>query len=117
YLAGAVREGCPRVAAIALDEADANALALARANLEAWGANVPTAFHWHDVAAGLPARYDSIVTNPPFHGAGHEERPDLGRAFIAAAAAALQPGGRLWLVANRHLPYEAALGAGFSSVR
>lgn len=117
YLAGQVLERCPNVTAIDLYEADANALALARANLEAWGANVPTAFHWHDVAAGLPARYDAIVTNPPFHGAGREERPDLGRAFIAAAAAALQPGGRLWLVANRHLPYEAALGAGFGSVR
>ena len=43
--------------------------------------------------------------------------PDLGRAFIAAAAVALNPGGRLWLVANRHLPYEEALGSGFGQVR
>ena len=28
----------------------------------------------------------------------------------------LKPGGRLWLVANRHLPYEEALGAGFGQV-
>lgn len=117
YLAGQVLERCPRVAAIDLYEADAHALELARANLRAWGARVPAAFHWHDVSAGLPARYDAIVANPPFHGTGREERPDLGRAFIAAAAAALLPGGRLWLVANRHLPYEAALGAGFGSVR
>ena len=38
-------------------------------------------------------------------------------AFIAAAAEALKPGGVLWLVANRQLPYEEALGANFASVR
>src|SRR5690606_4587262 len=117
YLGGQVLARCPGVAALDLYEADARALELARTNLETWGARVPVDFHWHDVAAGLPRQYDAIVSNPPFHGAGHAERPDLGRAFIAAAAAALVPGGRLWLVANRHLPYEAALGAGFGSVR
>ena len=45
------------------------------------------------------------------------DRPDIGRAFIAAAAEALRPGGRLLLVANRHLPYEAVLDAHFGSVR
>ena len=44
-------------------------------------------------------------------------RTRIGRAFIAAAAAALKPGGRLWLVANRHLPYEQALARGFGEVR
>ena len=78
---------------------------------------MPVAFHWHDVTAGLPARCDVIVTNPPFHAQGRADRPDIGRAFIAAAADALQAGGRLWLVANRHLPYEDALGARFASVR
>jgi len=117
YLAGQVLARCPQVTALDLYEADARALALARDNLQAWGAGVPLGFHWHDVVTGLPARYDAIVSNPPFHGTGREERPDLGRAFIAAAAAALLPGGRLWLVANRHLPYEAALGNGFGSVR
>ncbi|MFC7302391.1 class I SAM-dependent methyltransferase [Cognatiluteimonas weifangensis] len=117
YLAGQVLARCPRVSALDLYEADARALSLARDNLVAWGAGVPLAFHWHDVAAGLPRCYDAIVSNPPFHAGGRESRPDLGRAFIAAAAAALQPGGRLWLVANRQLPYEAALAAGFAEVR
>jgi len=69
------------------------------------------------VTAGLPDRYDVIVCNPPFHTHARADRPDIGRRFIAAAAQALQPGGRLWLVANRHLPYEQALGAGFDRVR
>jgi len=59
---------------------------------------------------------DVIVCNPPFHALGRGDRPDIGRAFIAAAANALKPGGRLWLVANRHLPYEHALGEGFPQV-
>jgi 16S rRNA (guanine1207-N2)-methyltransferase len=61
------------------------------------------------------AALDTVVTNPPFH-AGRAADPDLGRAFIAAAAAMLKPGGQLWLVANRHLPYETAMAAQFRSV-
>ncbi len=59
----------------------------------------------------------SSSCNPPFHGQGRAERPDIGRRFIAVAAQALKPGGRLWLVANRHLPYEAELEARFGKVR
>ena len=33
------------------------------------------------------------------------------------AAQALNPGGRLWLVANRHLPYEVVLDERFGEVR
>lgn len=122
YLAGQVLARCPRVAALDLYEADARALDLARANLAAAegvaaaDSRVAVGFHWHDVAAGLPKRYDAIVCNPPFHAQGAGERVDLGRAFIAAAADALRPGGRLWLVANRHLPYEAALAGRFDTV-
>ncbi|HTD27856.1 MAG TPA: methyltransferase, partial [Xanthomonadaceae bacterium] len=71
---------------------------------------------WHDVTTGLLRRCDFIVTNPPFH-QGRADLPQLGRAFIAAAADALDPGGRLWLVANRHLPYEAVLNERFAAVR
>ena len=53
--------------------------------------------------------------NPPFHDAGHESK-GLGIAFIARAAELLRPGGVCWLVANRHLPYEAALEEKFRSV-
>lgn len=117
YLAGQLLVRNPAIASLDLYEADANALALARRNLQAWGAGAPIGFHWHDVADGVPRRYHAIVSNPPFHAQGREERTDLGRAFIAAAADALHPGGRLFLVANRHLPYEAGLGGLFASVR
>ena len=56
-----------------------------------------------------------MVTNPPFHDGGAEDQ-SLGQAFIRQAAEALRPGGILWLVANRHLPYEAALTTLFRRV-
>lgn len=120
YLATEVLLRCPGVTALDLYEAEARALALARENLTALAPPreppVRLGFHWHDVTAGLPGRYDFVVTNPPFH-LGRADEPDLGRAFIAAAAAALRPGGRLWLVANLHLAYEAELARSFASVR
>ncbi len=105
---------CPGIVALDLYEADHASLAAARHNL----APVPAAaFHWHDVARGLPrGGYDAIVANPPFHD-DRAADPGLGLAFIRAASAALRPGGRFRLVANRRLPYEAALRAGFAALR
>ena len=107
---------CHGITSMDLFEADADALALARVNLAQLPSPATRRFHWHDVAAGVPGGFDVIVSNPPFHAAGEEDR-ELGRAFIAAAARAIRPGGRFWLVANRHLPYEAELAAGFAQVR
>ncbi len=114
YLALQVMSRCPRVTSLDLYEADARALALADVNLV--DARVPVHLHWQDVAIGVAERFDAIVCNPPFHALGRGDRPDIGRAFIDAAAQALNPGGRLWLVANRHLPYEQALADGFAEV-
>ncbi|WIH04546.1 methyltransferase [Xanthomonas translucens pv. graminis] len=117
YLSAELLARCPNIAALDLFEADARALALARANLAQAPAAVEVGYHWHDVTAGLPAQYDFIVSNPPFHAPGRMERPDIGRRFIAVAAQALKPGGRLYLVANRHLPYEAVLDASFGDTK
>lgn len=117
YLSIELLRRCPGITALDLFEADARALDLAQQNLAAVEPRRRLGFHWHDVTRGLPAQYDLIVCNPPFHTQQAGARPDIGRAFIAAAARALRPGGRLWLVANRHLPYEAALGEGFDAVR
>lgn len=117
YLSAELLERCPGVTALDVFEADARALALARHNLAGHAPRVALGFHWQDVTAGIATGYDVLVSNPPFHVPDGRERPDVGRAFIAAAAQALRPGGRLWLVANRHLPYEETLGAGFGEVR
>ena len=119
YLAAEVLERCPEVTALDLYEAEARALELAHRNLESYAGRAELDFVWHDVATGLPRdrRYHFVVTNPPFHEGGRADRHDLGRAFITAAAAALRQRGRLWLVANRHLPYEATLEQAFVMVR
>lgn len=117
YLAIEALARCPRIQAIDLYEAEARALELARANLERVASPAAVDFHWHDVAAGLSQRYDFILSNPPFHAQARADRPDIGRRFIAVAADALLPGGRLYLVANRHLPYESVLDASFGTVR
>jgi len=117
YLSVELLQGCPGIVSLDLHEAEARSLDLARRNLAPFGERVPLGFHWHDVTTGLLARYDIIVSNPPFHAQGRADRPDIGRAFIAAAADALDPGGQLWLVANRHLPYEDVLDARFAEVR
>jgi 16S rRNA (guanine1207-N2)-methyltransferase len=116
-LAAELLARCPGVTALDLYEAEERALDLARINLADVEGERPIGFFWHDVARGLPQTYDFIVTNPPFHDTAREDRTDLGRAFIAAAANALVPRGRLWLVANRHLPYEATLRQRFATVR
>lgn len=117
YLSAELLRRCPDITSLDLYEAEARALDLARQNLAPFTPRVALDFLWHDVTAGLPRKYDVIVTNPPFHAQGALDRPDIGRAFIASAAGALQPGGRLWLVANRHLPYESVLDARFGAVR
>jgi 16S rRNA (guanine1207-N2)-methyltransferase len=66
------------------------------------------------LAEEVGRRYDAVFMNPPFH-ASRAASPEIGTGMIRAAARALKPGGRLFMVANRHLPYEAALAAAFSS--
>ena len=94
-------------------DADADAIECARRNLGIIPTPVRPKLHWHDVTTGLgAAQYDWIITNPPFH-EGRAADPMLGVKFITAAALALAPGGQLWLVANRHLPYEHVLSEAF----
>lgn len=117
YLSVELLQRCPAITALDLFEAEQRALDLAQQNLLPYAGKVQLGFHWHDVTAGLPRSYDVIVTNPPFHTRQGADDPDIGRRFIVAAAAALNPGGSLWLVANRHLPYEQVLDASFGRVR
>lgn len=99
-----------------LYDADARALDAARGNIAALRPAVARRFLWADASQPVADRYDAIVTNPPFH-AGQETQTSLGQAVLRNAARALKPGGRVFIVANRHLPYESVLqqeGLGWS---
>lgn len=94
-----------------LVEADHVALDCARRNIT----DPRALFHWGDATAWQPeGKADAVVMNPPFH-TGRKAQPDLGRAFIRAAAQCLKPKGTLWLVANRHLPYEGQIDEVFAT--
>ncbi|MBN8194873.1 methyltransferase, partial [Bacillus sp. NTK074B] len=69
-------------------------------------------FHWADATNPLKLQLDVVVMNPPFH-QGRDANPRLGAQFIRTAAAMLKPSGQLFMVANRHLPYEATLAECF----
>lgn len=102
----------PKVTKLTLVELDRRALDVARRNV----ADPRADFVWGDVRQTALKDLDFIVSNPPFHEGGGEDKT-LGQAFIASAASALRKGGVLWIVANRHLPYEAILGESFAKVR
>ncbi len=110
WLAQAALAACPEISALDLFEAESRALDAAQLNVT----DPRAAFHWSDVT-GLgrgDGPFDAVISNPPFH-QGRGADPSIGRAFIAAAARILKPSGQLLLVANRQLPYEAEIGAGF----
>lgn len=111
YLAAPVlaRKG---VASLDLIEAETLSLDCARLNVT----DERVKFHWADATTFQPKiGYDGIIMNPPFHSTRTAE-PSIGRAFIASAARMLASHGKLWMVANRHLPYEQALRDSFRNV-
>lgn len=115
YLASEVLARGEGLTGLDLHEADLESLEAARRNLSEGAGDVPLGFHWRDLLREPVARqYDMIVMNPPFH-QGRAAEPTIGQGMIRAASAALKPGGRLHMVANRGLPYEHTLAACFAS--
>lgn len=103
----ALRHGASEV--VALDD-DLGAVRSAT-----WQLQAEQAEHWQglhaDLGLGMGLEgFDQVWCNPPFH-VGRQVVGALSRAFVAAAELALRPGGELWLVANRALPYEAELAS------
>jgi 16S rRNA (guanine1207-N2)-methyltransferase len=113
YLSVELAAVCPAVKSIALYEADHASLEAAKANSARLAPDTAAAFHWQDlIAEKASGDYDTIIMNPPFH-QGRAADPAIGNAIIRNALGALHKGGKLYLVANRNLPYEATLAAGF----
>ena len=92
-------------------EADLIALNKAKSNV----CDERVKFYWCDALKWeAPVLLDFIIMNPPFHFLG-QPKPSLGVDFIKVASRNLKKSGTLWMVANRHLPYEEVIQAHFSS--
>jgi 16S rRNA (guanine1207-N2)-methyltransferase len=97
----------PDIEMLYLVEADRLALQCAGQNTKSWQEKVEP--HWLDAAADpLPLKLDWVVCNPPFHRGQAQDVP-LGQTIIANGCKSLKRGGRLYMVANRKLPYETTL--------
>ncbi len=62
-----------------------------------------------DLLAALPGQtFDVVVMNPPFH-RGRQQDTSIVERFLRVSGQALRPGGRLYVVCNRFLPYEGII--------
>lgn len=106
--------GSAKVKSLKGFDLDARAIALARQNIQDPRFSVQHADvrYLEAPAQGL----DFVVMNPPFHNGGIEDK-SLGQTFVRKAAEQLRTSGCLWMVANRHLPYETLLADSFKTVR
>ncbi|WP_455475984.1 class I SAM-dependent methyltransferase [Bartonella sp. B17] len=116
FLSYVALERSEKLTTLDLYEADYNALEAAKQHLQHITTSLPIHFYWHDlVHEPITELYDTIISNPPFH-IQQVTDVSLGQHFIINAAKHLKPGGKLLLVANRHLPYETLLRNIFHTV-
>ncbi|HAB04833.1 MAG TPA: 16S rRNA methyltransferase, partial [Alcanivorax sp.] len=69
-----------------------------------------------DLYGGVEGRYQTLVTNPPFHD-GRDRTMSITRRLIEQAPRHLEEHGEFWMVANRELPYVQWLDAAFRHVQ
>ena len=102
-----------KVTQLTLVDIDRRAIECAQHNI----ADARAQFRWTDARDADPelSALDFVVMNAPFHDAGAEDKT-LALSFVKRAAEVLRKDGVCWLVANRHLPYEAILQPLFERV-
>ncbi len=65
-----------------------------------------------DGLSEVKGSYDMVISNPPIH-AGVRTDNRMSMRLLESVQEHIKPGGRLILVANRHLPYEGWLSQNF----
>jgi len=101
---------------VRLVDADIEAVRSSRGTIEVSGVKNCSVVVSDIASAVIDERFDVVVSNPPFH-VGKATNLELPLQFIHDAWAVLEPGGRLYLVANRTLPYESMIQERFSNVQ
>jgi 16S rRNA (guanine1207-N2)-methyltransferase len=101
----------PKVTEIVLTDIDRRAIECAQHNV----VDPRARFLWADARNAELVDLDFVVMNAPFHDAGTEDKK-LAQSFVQRAAQVLGKGGVCFMVANRHLPYEAIVKPLFKRV-
>ncbi len=116
YLSHALLKRYTGISKLTCIDSDIRAIDACRKNLDFSDCEIM--YDWMDLAQQTTYKnaFDFIVMNPPFH-EGKKTSIDLGKQFIETAYTALAKGGRLYMVANAHLPYESCLMQLFSSCK
>jgi 16S rRNA G1207 methylase RsmC len=100
---------CPE-SEVLLADADARAVACARANVARLGLADRCRVEWWDSREEpVDHRFQLALVNPPFHHRGPEVDLGPALALFSSLSGWLKPGARALLVANRTLPYERPL--------
>lgn len=119
YLSDTVAASCPKVKSLICLDVDHRAVTACEKNMQKY--DLKTGFIWADITQCDKniqkniRNLDFVIMNPPFH-ADKNVNIELGQAFIQVAHASLRRGGRLYMVANVHLPYEGLLQNTFFNV-
>ena len=100
---------------VTLLDADVDAVRSATRSAAAAGLSNVRAATSDVASAVLGERFDVVVTNPPFH-VGKTTDLAVPLQFIHDARQVLSPGGRMYLVANRTLPYERVIHQQFGNI-
>jgi 16S rRNA (guanine1207-N2)-methyltransferase len=117
YLSREIAEAENGIKKLYAIDADYHALACCRKNLKPCEDKMSIEYLWADLNK-KPfeiSNLDWVIMNPPFHD-GKKTDIAAGQNFIQSAAASLRKGGRLYMVANAHLPYENILRREFSDM-
>ncbi len=112
---GIVAAGLSGTGELTMLDADVEAVRSAARSAAANGVTRYRALASDIASAVLGERFDVVVTNPPFH-VGKTTALDVPLQFIEDAWQVLNPGGRLYLVANRTLPYEQVISRRFGNI-
>lgn len=96
-------------------DADNEAVRSTRGTIEVAGVRNASVVVSDIASAVIDERFDVVVSNPPFH-VGKATNLELPLQFIRDAFEVLNPKGRLYLVANRTLPYESMIAEQFGAV-
>ena len=112
---GITASGLSGGAPVTLVDADMEAVRSAARSIEHAGVPNARVIPSDIASAVLAEHFDVVVTNPPFH-VGKATDLDVPLQFIEDAWHVLNAGGRLFLVANRTLPYERAIYQRFGNI-